>query len=660
MDYLSKEQQEEEGQIPSRLQEHFQQKPYPGYRVPETSFHDSKYAQDPYANRKDNRGPPPRPQRPPVPRPQVPRPQKIPGFNTGPPKMEFFGPKDYVPELPHLIQGVGMYPQSQRRIETPYSDKSNYLILEPKPRSLHRNRREAEEKSEFQHKFGFFANLGRKKQPIKSKRATEKKERTRVNMELVESKELSEKEKINNNGNSKNKRKKERRRDKCKKCEDQNFSTKEATFCEKCKHFLGATVKCHLCEKKHYRKKNAEGCEKCNMEDSSLGLSTSTTSTSTTTTTTTTTTITTTTTTTQQTTTPAPVTSSVSPTAARKKCRNAVFRRSNRETCKQALDKCRNKMYRTGNPVKCKEEEGDRTWLAKKCAIETFLKKNKDTCQRLCTDDEFKRANEQFCSETVADEETEIKNDDGNKEQGEEKEQGRFESLEELVKKCGNKGYKKKNGDKCKVVETIDLVLVKDVNKAKLDNEVIVSDVKIMEGKVPSRNKLTGTIKGETNEVDEENVKYEDPAIQKEDIVNAIKSKTEKVIEKISVSDDKSELAIENEIQTYESSDIITAEKVKKKKDKKKKDEKKNKKDQKIKEIMEKKKQKEEKKKLKQEKGKHEKVTKSNCNKPKYAAKNPEECEGSKRMDNVLAQKCKKDKYKKKHKERCKDIAEFA
>merc|ERR1711892_770815 len=204
-----------------------------------------------------------------------------------------------------------------------------------------------------------------------------------------------------------------------------------------------------------------------------------------------------------------------------------------------------------------------------------------------------------FCSETVADDETEIKNDDGNKERGEEKEQGRFESLEELVKKCGNKGYKKRNGDKCKVVETIDLVLVKDINKAKLDNEVIVSDVKIMEGKVPSRNKLTGTIKGETNEVDEENVKYEDPAIQKEDIVNAIKSKTEKVMEKISVSDDKSELAIENEIQTYEPSDIIRAEKVKKKKDKKKKDEKKNK-------------EKEEKKKLKQEKGKQEKVTKSN------------------------------------------------
>merc|ERR1711979_141240 len=110
--------------------------------------------------------------------------------------MEFFGPKDYVPELPHLIQGVQVYPQSQRRMETPYPEnKSNSLILEPKPRSLHRNKRDAEENPEFQHKFGFFPNLGRKKQPIQSK----KKERTRVDMALVESKELSEKDKKNSN-----------------------------------------------------------------------------------------------------------------------------------------------------------------------------------------------------------------------------------------------------------------------------------------------------------------------------------------------------------------------------------------------------------------------------------------------------------------------------
>jgi len=194
MNYLSKEQEQEEGQIPSRLQEHFQQSPYQGYRVPETSLYDSKPPQDPYSNRKTI--PRPKHPRPQVPRPPLPRSQKIPGFNTGPPKMEFFGPKDYVPELPHLIQGVKMYPQSQRRIETPYPEKkSNYLILEPKPRSLHRNRRDAEENPEFQHKFGFFPNLGRKKQPIQSK----KKERTRVDMALVESKELSEKDKKNSN-----------------------------------------------------------------------------------------------------------------------------------------------------------------------------------------------------------------------------------------------------------------------------------------------------------------------------------------------------------------------------------------------------------------------------------------------------------------------------
>merc|ERR1719228_570607 len=178
MDYLSKEQEEEEGQIPSRLQEHFQQSPYPGYRVPETSLYDKRKINPSRQTR------PPRPSvpRPSVPRPPVPRPQKIPGFNTGPPKMEFFGPKDYVPELPHLIQGAQMYPQAQRRIETPYPEKNSYLKLEPKPRSLHRNKRQAsEESSELLHKFGFFSNLGRKKQPIQSKKICHQQgENTRV------------------------------------------------------------------------------------------------------------------------------------------------------------------------------------------------------------------------------------------------------------------------------------------------------------------------------------------------------------------------------------------------------------------------------------------------------------------------------------------------
>ena len=319
-------------------------------------------------------------------------------------------------------------------------------------------------------------------------------------MAVVESKELSEKGKTPNqkisNGKSKNKRNKERRRDKCKKCEDLEFSTKEEEFCKKCKVFLDATktVKCHLCEKKHYRRKNEEGCAKCNKEDSSLGqTTTSSTESTTSTTTTTTTSTTTTTTTTTEFTTQEPVTSSLSPSTARKSCRNAVFRRSNRGICKQALDKCRNKMYRTGNPTKCREEKGDTAWLTKKCSTESFLKKNQDTCKRLCTDGAYRTANENVCSGT------ETKNEDGNekkhvhKGQVKKQESENFESLEELVKKCENKGYKKRNGDKCKVVETIDLVLVKDANKGKLDNEIIVSDVKILEGNVPVPNEFSNS-----------------------------------------------------------------------------------------------------------------------------------------------------------------------
>merc|ERR1712083_971351 len=150
----------------------------------------------------------------------------------------------------------------------------------------------------------------------------------------------------------------------------------------------------------------------------------------------------------------------------------------------------------------------------------------------------------------------------------------------ELVKKCGNNGYKKRNGDKCKVVETIDLVLVEDANKGKIDSKVIVSDVRIMDGKVPEKfTNSKSTNKEETMlEEEEDNIKYEDPAVQKEDIVNAIKTKTEKEMEKLHHNDNRNELAMNNEIQTYDSSEIMTSEKVKKKKDKKNKEEKKKKK----------------------------------------------------------------------------------
>merc|ERR1739838_1192852 len=133
---------------------------------------------------------------------------------------------------------------------------------------------------------------------------------------------------------------------------------------------------------------------------------------------------------------------------------------------------------------------------------------------------------------------------------------------------------------KCKVVETIDLVLVKDANTGKLDNEIIVSDVKIMEGSLPGHlesSKLNH--QNENENKDQENLKYENPSIQKEDIVNSIKSKTDQKIEEVNENEVGNEVPNENEIKTYESSDIITSEKVKKKKDKKKKDTNKNKKE---------------------------------------------------------------------------------
>merc|ERR1712241_437466 len=117
------------------------------------------------------------------------------------------------------------------------------------------------------------------------------------------------------------------------------------------------------------------------------------------------------------------------------------------------------------------------------------------------------------------------------------------------------------------------------------------------EGKVPTKNKVKLTDQENSKKGNQDDGTYEDRAVQKEDIINAIKIKTEDKEEKVGHNNDENELAINNEIQTYTSSEIITSSKVKKKKDK---EVKKNKKEQKTKEIMEKKKQREEKKKLKQ------------------------------------------------------------
>merc|ERR1711915_57818 len=387
-------------------------------------------------------------------------------------------------------------------------------------------------------------------------RGRNRKDRTRVNMELVESKELPAK--ISSKGDkSKNKRKKERRRDKCKRCEVEDFVKAEREFCAKCKSFLSQSksVKCHLCEKRHYRNKHSEGCGKCSEKNSTLGSElSSTTSTSTTSTTTT---------ISQETSTTQP--SSV----LRKNCRNPIFRKSNRAVCKQALDKCRNRMYRTGNPTKCEEEEGDKEWLLKKCSTKNFIDKNKDTCKQLCKEEDFRQGNIDICDNQKSDLD---KNGKERKGHTKKKEHAHFESLEELVKKCDNKGYKKRNGDKCKVVETIDLVLVEDSKKQNVKHDLTVSNVKILDGQIPIKNDLNSKIEQEIAEEAIEETQYDDPSIQKEDIVNSIKSKTKKDMNKVPVPIESIDEPADNDIDTYESSDIVSSEKLKKKKDKKKKD----------------------------------------------------------------------------------------
>ena len=58
----------------------------------------------------------------------------------GRPAMEFFGPKDYVPEVPHLVPKGSIYlPHGgdRRQNQPDLRPRTEYLQLEPKPRYLH-------------------------------------------------------------------------------------------------------------------------------------------------------------------------------------------------------------------------------------------------------------------------------------------------------------------------------------------------------------------------------------------------------------------------------------------------------------------------------------------------------------------------------------------
>ena len=61
----------------------------------------------------------------------------FPPFLSEKPELEYFGPKDYVPESPHLIVGgnIQLRPQHAANIEHfNFPSQKQFLRLEPKPR----------------------------------------------------------------------------------------------------------------------------------------------------------------------------------------------------------------------------------------------------------------------------------------------------------------------------------------------------------------------------------------------------------------------------------------------------------------------------------------------------------------------------------------------
>ena len=239
-------------------------------------------------------------------------------------------------------------------------------------------------------------------------------------------------EKRNKEGPSKN----QRRLDKCRACQDPDFAaqTDKQELCQRCEKF--SKRQCKHCSRKNYFNKHKDECRKC------VNSGTTTTTTSTTTTTTSTTTTTTKTTTTTTTTLSPARRDLAEAKVMRKKCREASFRKENRDECKKgSLDRCRSRFFRASNPGKCKAEKGDGAWLKRKCNSDKFLganSKGRKICKEL----------------TDADIATE-----------KEPQQEEFESLEDLVRKCDSASYRMANVDKCKVVESVDLFTQGDIKE---------------------------------------------------------------------------------------------------------------------------------------------------------------------------------------------------
>ena len=212
------------------------------------------------------------------------------------PSLEYFGPKDYVPESPYLLQGgqssLGVFSYENKfQGGLPAVKKNFFEKLEPKPRSL------------------FKRDVNEIFETIKSRFALQDRSE-RTDRGLKKSREGGERI--------------ARLQDRCQKCKTkENFSRKKERFCKNV-----CTIKniqkdnCKLCKSSRFRANNPKACSNCFEKPSS------------------------TTTTTTTTTTKTPARSIIE---IKRKCREE---KSNSNQCVKILDKCNSRSFRathTGN-----------------------------------------------------------------------------------------------------------------------------------------------------------------------------------------------------------------------------------------------------------------------------------------------------------------------
>ena len=214
------------------------------------------------------------------------------------PRLEYFGPKDYVPESPYLLQGGQQSPgvfsfEDKFQGGLPAVKKPFLEKLVPKPRLLF--------KRSVEHSDTPYETI-----------------ESRLTLRDIIQSFLQDRTDRGLKKPRKGGKKDKRLQDRCQKCNGKSFAEKKEQFCKNVCNIKNIQKdNCKLCKSKRYRNDNPGTCSKCK------GI-TSTTSTTTTTTTTT----------------EAPARSLI---MQKRKCR---AERSNSDQCVKLLDKCNSRSFR--------------------------------------------------------------------------------------------------------------------------------------------------------------------------------------------------------------------------------------------------------------------------------------------------------------------------